>query len=72
MVVGGVQIGGKRWKVDINSRQAATLMLSAVNLPGGIQRRRTNVDELNMRAMYIEGDAISVSAQLLPVRIPDR
>jgi len=58
-----VEISGKRWKLDINSRQAATLLLSAVNLPGGIQRRRTNVDELNMRAMFEECDLISAEVQ---------
>jgi exosome complex component RRP4 len=31
------QIAGKRWKVDLNSRQEASLLLSAVNLPGGVQ-----------------------------------
>jgi len=32
-----VQVAGKRWKVDLNSRQEASLLLSAVNLPGGVQ-----------------------------------
>lgn len=27
----------RRWKVDTNSRQDAVLMLSSVNLPGGVQ-----------------------------------
>ena len=27
----------RRWKVDANSRQDAVLMLSSVNLPGGVQ-----------------------------------
>ncbi|XP_024532408.1 exosome complex component RRP4 homolog [Selaginella moellendorffii] len=31
------QLAQKRWKVDVNSKQDAHLMLSAVNLPGGIQ-----------------------------------
>lgn len=31
------QVQGKRWKVDLNSRQEASLLLSAVNLPGGVQ-----------------------------------
>ena len=35
-----VQIAGKRWKIDLKSRQEAGLLLSAVNLPGGIQVRR--------------------------------
>ena len=31
------QVAGKRWRIDLKSRQDAALMLSAVNLPGGIQ-----------------------------------
>lgn len=31
------QILGKRWKLDLHSHQEASLMLSAVNLPGGVQ-----------------------------------
>ena len=31
------QVTVRRWKVDANSRQDAVLMLSSVNLPGGIQ-----------------------------------
>lgn len=27
----------RRWKVDANARQDAVLMLSSVNLPGGVQ-----------------------------------
>ena len=30
-----LQVGQRRWKVDIHSRLDAILMLSAVNLPGG-------------------------------------
>jgi exosome complex component RRP4 len=35
-----LQIAGKRWKVDLNSRQEAGLLISAVNLPGGVQVRQ--------------------------------
>lgn len=59
---GWLQVAGKRWKIDLNSRQEAALLLSAVNLPGGIQRRRNAEDELNMRSVFQEGDLISVSA----------
>lgn len=40
-------------------------MLSAVTLPGGVQRRRTAVDELNMRTLFAEGDLISAEVQTL-------
>ncbi|MCO5549988.1 hypothetical protein L7F22_003465 [Adiantum nelumboides] len=64
VVVGRItEVGAKRWKVDINFRQDVHLMLSAVNLPGGIQRRRTVVDELNMRTLFEENDLISAEVQ---------
>uniref|UniRef100_A0A7S1SQH6 Ribosomal RNA-processing protein 4 n=1 Tax=Tetraselmis chuii TaxID=63592 RepID=A0A7S1SQH6_9CHLO len=64
VVVGRVvEIGGKRWRLDICARQQAQLMLSAVNLPGGLQRRRTAEDELNMRSIFREGDLISAEVQ---------
>ena len=34
-------------------------MLSSVNLEGGEQRRRTYEDQMNMRAVYEEGDVLS-------------
>lgn len=34
-----VEVGSSRWKVDANARQDAVLMLSSVNLPGGVQVR---------------------------------
>lgn len=37
MPVYALQVANKRWRVDLRSRQAAALMLSAVNLPGGVQ-----------------------------------
>lgn len=51
----------KRWRIDLQSRQEAHLLLSAVSLPGGVQRRRTQEDELNMRSVFKEGDLVSVS-----------
>ena len=32
-----IELGPKRWKVDIKGRQDAVLLLSSINLPGGIQ-----------------------------------
>lgn len=64
VVIGRVsEVAVKRWKVDLKSRQEAGLLLSAVNLPGGIQRRRNAEDELNMRTLFIEGDLISAEVQ---------
>lgn len=64
VVVGRVaEIAGKAWRVDLKSRQEAKLLLSAVHLPGGIQRRRNAEDELNMRAFFREGELISAEVQ---------
>ena len=64
VVVGRIsEVSIKRWKVDLNSRQEAGLLLSAVNLPGGVQRRRNAEDELNMRTLFSEGDLISAEVQ---------
>ncbi|KAH7517172.1 exosome complex component RRP4 homolog [Ziziphus jujuba] len=53
-----IEVAPKRWKVEINSGQDAVLMLSSMTLPDGIQRRRTAVDELNMRSIFSENDVI--------------
>ncbi|KAJ6704853.1 PNAS-3 RELATED [Salix purpurea] len=53
-----VEVAQKRWKLEINFSQDAVLMLSSMNLPDGIQRRRTAVDELNMRIIFEENDVV--------------
>ena len=64
VVLGRVtDIAGKRWKLDVGGRQDAILQLGAVHLPGGAQRRRNAVDELNMRLLYAENDLVSAEVQ---------
>ncbi|KYQ92590.1 Exosome complex exonuclease RRP4 [Tieghemostelium lacteum] len=64
IIVGRItEIQGKRWKVDVNARQDYFLMLSAINLPGGIQRRRTSSDELQMRNLFVENDLVYAEVQ---------
>ena len=58
-----VEVGQKRWKVDVGGRQDAVLLIGSINLPGGEQRRRTVEDQLNMRAFYIENDLVSAEVQ---------
>jgi exosome complex component RRP4 len=58
-----VEVGQKRWKVDVGGRQDAILLLSSINLPGGEQRRRTAEDQLNMRHFYVEHDLVSAEVQ---------
>jgi len=64
-----VQVDQKRWMVDVNSYQHAVLNLTSINLPGGIQRRRSEEDQLNMRNFFKEGDIIS--AEVMQVNSND-
>ncbi|KAG2067760.1 hypothetical protein BDR04DRAFT_1080190 [Suillus decipiens] len=64
LVVGRItEVQPRRWKVDANSRQDAVLMLSSVNLPGGVQRRKLESDELQMRNFFEEGDLLVAEVQ---------
>lgn len=64
LVVGRVtEVGPRKWKVDIGSRQDAALALSSVNLPGGVQRRKLESDELQMRSFFQEGDLLVAEVQ---------
>ncbi|KAK1316732.1 hypothetical protein QJS10_CPA05g00918 [Acorus calamus] len=59
IIVGRViEVAPKQWRLEINFSQDAVLMLSSMNLPDGIQRRRTAVDELNMRSIFEENNVI--------------
>jgi exosome complex component RRP4 len=64
VVVGRIiEVGQKRWKVDIKAKLDSVLQLSSVNLPGGELRRRCEEDERSMRAYLVEGDLISAEVQ---------
>ncbi|XP_048538589.1 exosome complex component RRP4 homolog isoform X2 [Triticum urartu] len=59
IIIGRVsEIASKRWRLETNFSQGAVLMLSSMNLPDGIQRRRTDIDELNMRSILEENDLV--------------
>ncbi|KAL7268406.1 Exosome complex component rrp4 [Rhizina undulata] len=60
-----VEVQSKRWKVDINSHQNSVLLLSSINLPGGILRKRTSTDELQIRTFFSEGDLLVAEVQSL-------
>ncbi|KAF5124728.1 hypothetical protein DV495_003852 [Geotrichum candidum] len=65
-VVGRVtEVGNKRWKVHIGANQEAVLMLGSVNLPGGVLRRKSETDELQMRKFLKEGDLLNAEVQSL-------
>ncbi|CEP62275.1 exosome non-catalytic core subunit RRP4 LALA0_S05e01816g [Lachancea lanzarotensis] len=65
-VIGRIaEVGNRRWKVDIGAKQHAVLMLGSVNLPGGVLRRKSESDELQMRNFLKEGDLLNAEIQSL-------
>ncbi|KAI0015655.1 putative 3 [Xylariomycetidae sp. FL0641] len=60
-----VEVQAKRWRVDVGAALLAQLPLSAINLPGGIQRRRTETDELQIRTFFSEGELVVAEVQQL-------
>ncbi|ANB12134.1 Rrp4p [Sugiyamaella lignohabitans] len=65
-VIGRItEVGNKRWKVDIGGNQDAALLLGSVNLPGGVLRRKSESDELQMRQFLKEGDLLNAEVQAL-------
>ncbi|KAI8068423.1 exosome component 2-like protein [Gongronella butleri] len=57
------EVAMKRWKVDVNGRQEGVLLLSSISLPGGVQRRKTESDELQMREFFAEGNVVVAEVQ---------
>ncbi|GMM40798.1 hypothetical protein ACO0OE_001036 [Hanseniaspora uvarum] len=53
----------KKWKLNINGNNLATLQLSSINLPGGLLRRKNEQDELNMKQLLKVGDLINCEVQ---------
>jgi exosome complex component RRP4 len=66
LVVGRIiEVQSKRWRVDVGAPVLAGLPLSAINLPGGILRKRTETDELQIRTFFSEGDLLVAEVQSL-------
>ncbi|CAK7240130.1 MAG: Exosome complex component rrp4 [Sporothrix thermara] len=64
LVVGRiVEVQARRWRVDVGAAQLAALPLSAINLPGGVLRKRTETDELQIRTFFAEGDLLVAEVQ---------
>ena len=64
------QVQARRWKVDANSRQDAVLMLSSVNLPGGVQVGKLIIFKSNPPA-YIKLLTLSKASQIRKRWTPD-
>jgi exosome complex component RRP4 len=66
LVVGRIiEVQSKRWRVEVGAPVLAGLPLSAINLPGGILRKRTETDELQIRTFFSEGDLLVAEVQSL-------
>mmetsp|Transcript_81802 Transcript_81802/g.227798 ORF Transcript_81802/g.227798 Transcript_81802/m.227798 type:complete len:331 (-) Transcript_81802:185-1177(-) len=58
-----VEVQTERWAVEIGTAMNASLHLGAIQLPGNVQRRRTDEDTLRMREFFEENDVISAEVQ---------
>ena len=64
VIVGRVlSVDKKSWRVDINAQRDANLNLTAINLPRGEQRRRSEDDAMQMRIYFEENDLLSGEVQ---------
>jgi exosome complex component RRP4 len=62
VIIGRIaQVANKRWKVDVGSPQEAVLHLSAIDLPTGEHRIRSEEDQLHMREYFNYNDLLSVT-----------
>ncbi|KHN69725.1 Rrp4-like RNA-binding protein [Ordospora colligata] len=64
VVIGRVSvIQSKKWKLEVNSACDVCLSLSAINLPGAVQRRKLESDEIVMRSFFDVGDLVVSEVQ---------
>ncbi|KCZ74453.1 hypothetical protein H311_04582, partial [Anncaliia algerae PRA109] len=64
VVVGRVYgIGNKKWKIDINSKTETSLSLTSITLPGTVQRRKIEEDEMRMREYFDINDLLVAEVQ---------
>lgn len=64
LVIGRItEVQSRRWKVNIGAKTDASLQLSSINLPGGVQRKKLESDELQMRSFFQEGDLVVAEVQ---------
>jgi exosome complex component RRP4 len=64
VIVGRInEIAGDRWMVDFGGTQLASLPLGGINLPGSVQRRRTDEDKMQMRDFFREGEVFACEIQ---------
>lgn len=61
LIVGRItEVQQKRWKVDVNSKLDAVLLLSSVNLPGGELVKIIYMNSNKVRCKIIPGESVKV------------
>ena len=55
----------REWRVEMNSVHEGRMLLTAINLPGGEQRRRSEEDKLHMHLFFGKNDIFSGEIQSL-------
>ncbi|MES1921817.1 hypothetical protein MHBO_003351, partial [Bonamia ostreae] len=64
VIVGRVlEVNDRGWKIDINGKFNATLLVNSLFVPGSFQDRKTVIDESQIRNIFKEGDLISAEIQ---------
>ncbi|CAH2063112.1 unnamed protein product [Thlaspi arvense] len=53
-----IEVAQSHWRVELNFSQDGVLKLSSMNISDAVQKRRTSVDELNMRNIFVEDDVV--------------
>lgn len=56
-------IHNKKWFLETNSRNETSLSLSSINLPGIMQRRKSEDDEINMHNFFDVNDLVVCEVQ---------
>ncbi|GIQ80401.1 exosome complex RNA-binding protein 1/RRP40/RRP4, partial [Kipferlia bialata] len=71
LVIGRVvDVLPRKWAIDIKGAKRAMLALSSIILPGGEQRRRSTLDELNIRRYFAESDVVCAEVRSVSQGVP--
>ncbi len=64
VIIGRVtKIFNKKWFLETNSKNETSLSLSSINLPGVMQRRKSEDDEINMHTFFDVNDLVVCEVQ---------
>ncbi|KAG0418094.1 Exosome complex component rrp4, partial [Dictyocoela roeselum] len=64
VIVGRIaSVGHKKWDIEMNSEYRCSLNLTSINLPGSVQRRKIESDQLNMKCFFDVDDLLVAEIQ---------